>query len=90
MGEKPVLTVYTLENCPNCELLKVFLKTKGLSFREEDMSTAASLTELRVNGCFAMEAPVLRLGDTFLTSAELFAGSRVKEDSVGRLAGGLP
>jgi glutaredoxin len=89
MGEKSVLTVYTLENCPNCELLKGFLKGKGIKFREEDMSSAASLTELRVNGVFAMEAPVLRQGDTFLTTMDLFSGGKVKEDSVGRLAGGL-
>jgi glutaredoxin len=90
MGEKSVLTVYTLENCPNCELLKDFLKRKGLKFSEEDMASAASLTELRVNGVFAMEAPVLRQGETFLTTAELFSGGKVKEDSVGRLAGGRP
>ena len=54
------------------------------------MSSAASLTELRVNGVFAMEAPVLRQGDTFLTTLELFSGGKVKEDSVGKLAGGEP
>jgi glutaredoxin len=90
MGERSVLTVYTLENCPNCELLKVFLKRKGLTFREEDMSSAASLTELRVNGVFAMEAPVLRRDETFLTSLDLFAGGKVREDSLERLAGGRP
>lgn len=88
MGEKSVLTVYTLENCPNCELLKDFLKKKAIKFREEDMSSAASLTELRVNGVFAMEAPVLRQGDTFLTTLDLFSGGKVREGSVGRLAGG--
>jgi len=90
MGEKSVLTVYSLENCPNCELLKSFLKRKGIKFRDEDMSSAASLTELRVNGCFAMEAPVLRQGETFLTSLDLFSAGKVKEDSVERLAGGHP
>jgi glutaredoxin len=90
MGERSVLTVYSLESCPNCELLKNFLKRKGLQFREEDMSSAASLTELRVNGCFAMEAPVLRQGDTFLTALDLFSAGKVKEDTVQRLAGGGP
>jgi glutaredoxin len=90
MGEKSVLTVYTLENCPNCEALKEFLKGRGLQFREEDMASAASLTELRVNGVFAMEAPVLRQGETFLTSTDLFSAGKVREDSVGRLAGGRP
>ena len=29
------------------------------------MSSAENITELRVNGCFAMEAPVVRVDDTF-------------------------
>ncbi len=90
MGEKSVLTVYSLENCPNCEQLKAFLMRKGIKFREEDMASAASLTELRVNGCFAMEAPVLRQGEIFLTIVDLFSAGKVREETVERLAGGRP
>ena len=88
MSERPVLIVYTLENCPNCEMLKSFLDSRRVRYTERDMSSAESLTELRVNGVFAMEAPVLRQGDAFLTTLDLFSGGRVKEGSVERLAGG--
>lgn len=80
--------VYTLEFCPNCELLKACLTAKGLSYEEQDMSTAENLTELRVNGVFVNEAPVLRLGDDFYTSADLFAGGRVLEDVIDGIAAG--
>ena len=57
MKDSLQLIVYTLEHCPNCELLKSFLKTGGFPYVERDLSSAESLTELRVNGVFVNEAP---------------------------------
>lgn len=82
------MIVYRLEFCPNCELLKAYLNERGAVFAEEDMSSAESLTELRVNGVFASEAPVLRKGDVFLTSAELFRGGAVDAAAVDALLDG--
>jgi glutaredoxin len=80
--------VYSLENCPNCDLLKEHLKEKGIGYREEDMGAAGPLTELRLNGVFVREAPVLRIGDLFLTSSDLFLGGNVREEAIrSRLAG---
>ena len=87
MSEKPVLIVYTLENCPNCEMLKDYLHSRRVTYTEKDMSSAESLTELRVNGVFAMEAPVLRSDEIFLTSPELFSGGRVREAELRRTLG---
>ena len=87
MSEKPVLVVYTLENCPNCEMLKEFLRARRVRYTEQDMSSAESLTELRVNGVFAMEAPVLRSDEIFLTSPELFAGGKIREAELNRTLG---
>ena len=87
MSERPVLVIYTLENCPNCEMLKDFLRSRRVSFTERDMSSAESLTELRVNGVFAMEAPVLRSDELFLTSLNLFAGGKVREAELNRTLG---
>ncbi len=82
------VTVYRLEFCPNCETLKAYLKERGVKFSEEDLSSAAALTELRINGVFVSEAPVLRKGNTFLTSAELFCGGEVNRDAVDALLTG--
>ena len=52
------------------------------------MSTAESLTELRINGIFVSEAPVLQKGDNFLTSPDLFFGGHVREENVTQLLAG--
>lgn len=84
----PSLTVYSLPDCPQCEALKTTLKRLGAEFREEDMSSAESLTERRVNGVFVKEAPVLRCGDRFFTTRDLFSGGRVAEEHLLSLCGG--
>ena len=77
--------VYTLEFCPNCEILKEFLSSRGASFIECDMASAEALTELRMGGIFVREAPVLQKGEEFYTSADLFAGGAFREDLVADL-----
>jgi glutaredoxin len=86
--EGPQLIVYTLEHCPNCELLKSFLKTGGHPYTERDLSTAESLTELRVNGVFVNEAPVLQKSDDFFTSADLFPAGKLDGEHISRLIAG--
>lgn len=46
------------------------------------MSTAESLTELRVNGVFTVTAPVLQIGDDFLEYEALFNGAEVNLDAL--------
>jgi glutaredoxin len=60
-----MIIIYCLEDCPRCEEIKAKLTASGYEYREEDMSTAENITEMRLCGCFAMEAPVLRVGDNF-------------------------
>jgi glutaredoxin len=86
--KSPQLIVYTLEHCPNCELLKGFLKKSGLKYSERDLSTAESLTELRVNGVFVNEAPVLQKGEDFFTSADLFPNGKLDAEHLARLVSG--
>jgi glutaredoxin len=84
----PQLIVYTLEHCPNCDLLKGFLKKNGRAFSERDLSTAESLTELRLNGVFVNEAPVLRMNDDFYTSEDLFPAGKLDGAHVTQLISG--
>jgi len=88
LADSPQLTIYTLELCPNCELLKEYLHGHNIPFIEKDMSTAESLTELRINGVFVNEAPVLQNGSTFLTSPDLFSKGQVLGENVTRLLEG--
>ncbi|MCQ8893225.1 MAG: glutaredoxin family protein [Methanolinea sp.] len=76
------IIVYSLELCPNCEILKKFLKEKEISFIERDLSTAEAMAHLRINGVFVREAPVLQRGDKFLTTDALFSGSGLRTEAV--------
>jgi glutaredoxin len=88
MPENPQLIVYTLEYCPNCDLLKGFLKKGGHAFTERDLSTAESLTELRLNGVFVSEAPVLQKNEDFYTSADLFPSGKLDGAHITKLIAG--
>lgn len=57
--------LYSLPMCPNCLTLKYELIEKGIKFKVIMMDTAEGITELRSGGCFAMQAPVLQVNDTF-------------------------
>lgn len=82
MDEGAGFIVYTLEFCPRCEILKDFLSAHQISYAVADMSSAKALTELRVNGVFVQEAPVLQAGKKFLTSKDLFSGDTVNEEQI--------
>jgi glutaredoxin len=88
MPENSQLIVYTLEFCPNCDLLKGFLKTGGYAFTERDLSTAESLTELRMNGVFVSEAPVLQVNEDFFTSADIFPSGKLDGTHLTKLIKG--
>jgi hypothetical protein len=86
--KSPQLIVYTLEHCPNCELLKGFLKKGGYRFAEHDLSTAESLTELRLNGVFVSEAPVFQRDSDFYTSADLFPSGKLDDAHLTKIVSG--
>lgn len=88
MPKNPQLIVYTLEHCPNCELLKGFLKKGGYKFVEHDLSTAEALTELRMNGVFVSEAPVFQRDSDFFTSADLFPSGKLDEVHLAKIVSG--
>ena len=82
------LIVYTLDTCPHCEMLKGALKKGGYKFSERDLSTAEALTELRLNGVFVNEAPVLQRGEEFYTTADLFPTGTLDDKKLGSILSG--
>ncbi len=70
--------VYSMESCPKCEQLKAALAEAGISFENLDMATPEALTELRINGVFALSAPVLQVEEKFYTVQELFSGEKLR------------
>lgn len=49
------------------------------------MASPEALTELRMNGIFVQEAPVLQKGNAFYTSSDLFPEGSLQEDLVAGL-----
>jgi glutaredoxin len=88
MSKKSLLIVYTLEYCPNCDSLKGYLTKGGYTYSERDLSTAESLTELRMNGIFVNEAPVLQKDSDFYTSADLFPAGKLDGEHLSKLITG--
>ena len=80
--------MYTLETCPNCELLKEYLNEAGIPYTIRNMMEAEALTELRINNVFVREAPVLQVGTTFLTSKELFGAEGIRKEVIHSLLRG--
>ncbi len=70
-----MIIVYTLENCLHCEEIKSKLTACGYEYEERDMSTAENLTELKILGCFAREAPVIQVDE------KCFEYCQCKEDN---------
>ena len=70
-----------------CKKLKEYLRSAAIEYEEADMSTPEALTELRVNGVFTMVAPVLQVGDTFLTLGEIFEDEMIRKDVIDDLVG---
>ena len=79
------IQIYSTTNCPNCRVLKQFLETKNIQYKEVDMATPAALTELRMNGVFTMSAPVLQVGSRFFTTKELFSQERIDQSRLESL-----
>ncbi len=78
MSDSKNIIVYSLEVCPNCEILKNYLQIKGVDYAERSLDDPEALTDLRMNGVFVMEAPVLQIGEEYLTSKELFKDGEVQ------------
>ncbi|MCP1714961.1 glutaredoxin [Methanocalculus alkaliphilus] len=78
MSDSKNIIVYSLEVCPNCEILKNYLQIKGVDYAEISLDDPEALTDLRMNGVFVMEAPVLQIGEEYLTSKELFKDGEVQ------------
>lgn len=78
------IKIYTTAVCPKCKRLKDFLQAQGIAFQVLDMQSPEGITELRFAGCFALEAPVLQIGDEFYTNRQIFQGNEIS-DTIKRL-----
>lgn len=64
--------IYTMENCPNCVMLKETLDGLSIVYEEQNIETKEAIIDLRCLGCFPEEAPVLRFMNTCYESSVIF------------------
>jgi len=81
------LIVYSSEKHPQCEELKDVLNEGGVRYHEVDIRTPEAITELRSNGCFALEPPVLQIvhapeSRLLLNNDDLFWDGRLIREAV--------
>lgn len=76
------IRVYTSKMCQNCKKVKEFLAADGEAYEEVNITTAEALTELRMNGVFTLDTPVVQVGSTFITPHELFDGDELRKERV--------
>jgi hypothetical protein len=81
------LIVYSREKNPQCEELKEVLDEGGVRYHEVDIRNPEAITELRKNGCYALEPPVLQVvhasrSHQLLTNDDLFWDGRLIREAV--------
>lgn len=75
-SDGPVM-VYTTPLCHSCHEIKEYLREKGVSFREVDVSADARARELLIEKTGRMMVPVVRRGDTFVFGLDVEAVERL-------------
>jgi arsenate reductase-like glutaredoxin family protein len=81
------LIVYSKEKNPQCEELKDALKEEGIAYQEIDIRKPEAISELRKNGCFALEPPVLQVVQDkrsrwFFKNDDLFWDGRLIRETI--------
>lgn len=77
------ITIYTVENCPKCEMLKSEISYPGMAIA--DMSHPAVIATLRCNNVFTLAAPVLEINGKFLTVDQIFDGDKLNVELLSQL-----
>ncbi len=76
------VVIYSSKVCPNCNALKQYMDSIGVKYKSVDMGIPEALTELCINGVYAMSAPVLQVGNKFYNSFVLFSDNKLNREKV--------
>jgi glutaredoxin len=76
------ITLYSTKTCKECKVIKQILTNNNIQYNEVDLATPAGLTELRMNGCNALLAPVLQVDNKFYLRHELIQNINLIKDTI--------
>lgn len=74
-----VIKIFTLPNCPHCQILKKKIRSLGIDFEEVSMEDPEEMTDLIMNGIYVKEGPVLFIDGRYFTHDQIFNN---KDDSI--------
>jgi glutaredoxin len=77
------VTVYSLPDCPKCEILKEWLKKNDIQFQDKWFDTEAQ-TEFVMRNMFG-NPPILTCENRTEPSDALFSGEFLKEDYIQKV-----
>lgn len=87
-----MITLYETPNCHRCRQLEKWLAASGKTYMIADMTSAKIIAELRTEGQFSLEAPILRKQapgkDAWYLASDLFRGDVLDEDKLASIIGG--
>lgn len=75
----PPIRVFSTTVCPKCKRLKKFLDELGVKYVSMNMEAPEDMAELFHAGVFTYNAPVLNVGNEYITSNGLFQGGKLNE-----------
>jgi hypothetical protein len=66
------LILYSTKSCLRCTILRAALMKRNLDWSEKSMDDAEVITNMRLAGCFAREAPVLKVDGEYWLARAIF------------------
>jgi len=86
-----MIQVYSTPSCPRCRQLEKWLAASGKAYMVNDMSSPKIITELRTEGIFSLESPILRKTgpnqDDWYLASDLFQGDMLDEGKLAEIVG---
>jgi len=67
-----VVKIFTLPDCPKCNILKNKMKSLGVSFEDASMEDPETKTDLLMNDIYTNVAPVLFIDGKYYTHDQIF------------------
>ena len=74
--------LYSVPDCPRCHQVAVWLLAHGIVFQNRNLANSNVLTDLRLDGEFSLQAPILKIGGIYHPSGWLFDGDRLREEKL--------
>ncbi len=81
------LTIFSAQNCPRCVALKAHCQANQIPFDEIKLDPEAAnygklIADLRSDGCFILECPIVLIGDIYYPPEAVFKGESMMVDEV--------